>query len=315
MRIATMRRVDGTVGRAACAVLTLIRPLLDRFGRTGPPEPRRVLVLKLAEQGATVVAAPAIARLVASVGADNVQVIASVMEKMQNAGPGAQPDPALLATLPAGRMLLWMLCVLVLAIVLLLFTSGVFAPFIARAPFDKQNIRERYQKPSIAHPLGTDDLGRDIFSRIVYGARVSVLIGFGELVGTGLTAVVTDRVGKRRAAIAGMLLAAPFAALLGTVGGTTWLGVTFIVAMALGTEFSFVSALPIIAELDVEARAAAIGLAMAIITIARAASSALSGVTYVHLGIGATGAVSGAVCLLAAVALWQVTEPTPAHRA
>jgi predicted MFS family arabinose efflux permease len=143
-------------------------------------------------------------------------------------------------------------------------------------------------------------------------ASFSVLIGFGELVGTGLTAVVTDRVGKRRAAIAGMLVAAPFAALLGVVGRTTWLGVTFIVAMALGTEFSFVSALPIIAELDVEARAAAIGLATAIITIARATSSALSGVTYVHLGIGATGAVSGAVCLLAAVALWQVTEPEPA---
>ena len=75
-----------------------------------------------------------------------------------------------------------------LAIVLLLFTSGVFAPLIARAPFDKQNIRERYQKPSIAHPLGTDDLGRDIFSRIVYGARVSVLIGFGVVLVAGLLA-------------------------------------------------------------------------------------------------------------------------------
>lgn len=60
--------------------------------------------------------------LVVLVGADNMQIIATVMEKMQSAGPGAQPDPALLATLPAGRMLLWFLCVVILAIVLLLMT-------------------------------------------------------------------------------------------------------------------------------------------------------------------------------------------------
>ncbi|MBS0217031.1 MAG: hypothetical protein JSR63_02495 [Proteobacteria bacterium] len=60
--------------------------------------------------------------LVVLVGVDNMQVIASVMEKMQNAGPGAQPDPALIATLPMGRMLLWLLCVVVLAFVLLLMT-------------------------------------------------------------------------------------------------------------------------------------------------------------------------------------------------
>lgn len=58
--------------------------------------------------------------LVVLVGADNMQVIASVMEKVQNAGPGAQPDPALFAALPVGRMLLWLLCVVVLAFMLLL---------------------------------------------------------------------------------------------------------------------------------------------------------------------------------------------------
>jgi predicted MFS family arabinose efflux permease len=145
-------------------------------------------------------------------------------------------------------------------------------------------------------------------------ASFSVLIGCGELVGTGLTAVVTDRVGKRPAAIAGILVAAPFAALLGVVGRTTWLGIALIVGMALGTEFSFVSALPIIAELDVEARAAAIGLATAIITIARATSSALSGITYVHLGIGATGGVAAVTCVLAAVSLWLVHEPASTPR-
>ena len=60
--------------------------------------------------------------LVVLVGVDNLQTIAAVMEKMQSMGPGAQPDPALLASLPAGRMLLWLLCVIVLALVLLLMT-------------------------------------------------------------------------------------------------------------------------------------------------------------------------------------------------
>jgi peptide/nickel transport system permease protein len=75
-----------------------------------------------------------------------------------------------------------------LVIVALLFLSAVFAPLIATQSFEKQNIRERYQTPSAQHFLGTDDLGRDIFSRIVYGARVSVLIGFGVVIVAGALA-------------------------------------------------------------------------------------------------------------------------------
>ena len=73
-----------------------------------------------------------------------------------------------------------------LVIVTVLFLAAIFAPAIATQSFEKQNIRERFQKPSAQHFLGTDDLGRDIFSRIVYGARVSVLIGFGVVIVAGL---------------------------------------------------------------------------------------------------------------------------------
>jgi peptide/nickel transport system permease protein len=73
-----------------------------------------------------------------------------------------------------------------LIIVAVLFFSAVFAPLIAPYSFEKQSIRERYQGPSASHWLGTDDLGRDMFSRIVYGARVSVLIGFGVVIIAGL---------------------------------------------------------------------------------------------------------------------------------
>ncbi len=50
----------------------------------------------------------------------------------------------------------------------------LFAPFIA--PYDPlaQNLSDRLKPPSVAHPFGTDELGRDIFSRVVYGAQISL---------------------------------------------------------------------------------------------------------------------------------------------
>ncbi|MCL2799338.1 MAG: ABC transporter permease [Endomicrobia bacterium] len=55
---------------------------------------------------------------------------------------------------------------------------ALFAPFIA--PYDpaSQDLSQRLAAPSKAHILGTDDLGRDVFSRMVYGARVSMAVGF-----------------------------------------------------------------------------------------------------------------------------------------
>ncbi len=144
---------------------------------------------------------------------------------------------------------------------------------------------------------------------------MSILIGLGELGGTGLSALFADRVGKRRAALGGILLAAPVVATLGFVGTHELLAVTLMVVVAVGLEFSFVSALPLIAELDPAARASAIGLAIALGTGARAASAALGGVVYVSAGIGATGAITAVTCCLGAAALWTVTpDSAPRHR-
>ena len=67
------------------------------------------------------------------------------------------------------------------AIVLLLFVlMAIFAPVIAPASMldvTKQLDVPRYAPPSLAHPLGTDDLGREIWARIVWGSRVSLLVG------------------------------------------------------------------------------------------------------------------------------------------
>lgn len=70
MRIDTMRRLDRWLGVPACWVLTLLRRM-ERTARNGGV-PRRIAIVKLAEQGATVLAAPAIRRAIELVGADNV---------------------------------------------------------------------------------------------------------------------------------------------------------------------------------------------------------------------------------------------------
>ncbi len=65
-----------------------------------------------------------------------------------------------------------------LVIIGLLFVTAIFAEFIAPYPYAQQNLKETFQYPSIKHLFGTDDFGRDIFSRIVYGARISLEVGF-----------------------------------------------------------------------------------------------------------------------------------------
>jgi len=65
-----------------------------------------------------------------------------------------------------------------LVIIGLLFITAIFAEFIAPYPYAQQNLKETFQYPSIKHLFGTDDFGRDIFSRIVYGARISLEVGF-----------------------------------------------------------------------------------------------------------------------------------------
>jgi len=66
-------------------------------------------------------------------------------------------------------------------LVLLLLALAVFAPLLAPYPYDVGIASERLQGPSLSHPFGTDANGRDLLSRIIYGARISVTIGFGAV--------------------------------------------------------------------------------------------------------------------------------------
>jgi len=66
--------------------------------------------------------------------------------------------------------------------VILLCLVAIFADFIAPQSYTKANFAHIYEFPSREFPLGTDQLGRDVLSRMIYGARVSMLVGLGAQV-------------------------------------------------------------------------------------------------------------------------------------
>jgi peptide/nickel transport system permease protein len=74
-----------------------------------------------------------------------------------------------------------------LAIIALTIITAIFAPL--EAPYDPYlpNLNQALQGPSQAHLLGTDSLGRDTLSRIIYGTRTSLIIGFASV---GIAAII-----------------------------------------------------------------------------------------------------------------------------
>ena len=78
-----------------------------------------------------------------------------------------------------------------LIIVFAFFFVGIFGPYLAPHDPEALNAAARYQTPSWEHPFGTTKLGQDVFSRILQGARVSLMFGvaamvFGFIPGTAL---------------------------------------------------------------------------------------------------------------------------------
>jgi len=75
------------------------------------------------------------------------------------------------------------------ALVLLLLVVAAAAPVLAPYPYDVGNAAVRLQGPSLAHPFGTDANGRDMLSRIIWGAQISVTVGFGAVLISTVLAV------------------------------------------------------------------------------------------------------------------------------
>ena len=73
-----------------------------------------------------------------------------------------------------------------LALTLFLVVIALVAPWIAPANPTAQNLPARLMVPSATHWMGTDELGRDILSRIIYGARVSMIVSVSVVLGAGI---------------------------------------------------------------------------------------------------------------------------------
>jgi peptide/nickel transport system permease protein len=116
------------------------------------------------------------------------------------------------------------------ALTLLLFVAAVAAPFLAPHDPSAQDTSRRLEGPSREHLMGLDDLGRDVLSRIVWGARVSLRVGLtvvlvSSLIGVALGALagyfggavetLVMRVCDTLLAFPGILLAIALVAMLG----------------------------------------------------------------------------------------------------
>ncbi len=118
-----------------------------------------------------------------------------------------------------------------LILVLIIIFSAVFANFIAPYGPADQSYADRLQYPSLKHLMGTDNYGRDLFSRLLYGGRISLLVslmslvislGLGGLFGCvagffgGAVDTIIMRIMDLLMAIPGMLMSVAVAAMLGT---------------------------------------------------------------------------------------------------
>ncbi len=87
-------------------------------------------------------------------------------------------------------------------VILLLVLVSIFADSLAPYRFEEIHLRDRLQAPSAAYLLGTDHVGRDLLSRLIHGARLSLTVG---LAATALTVVVAVLVGGTTGFIGGRL--------------------------------------------------------------------------------------------------------------
>ena len=87
-----------------------------------------------------------------------------------------------------------------LAVVLVMLVMALFAEWLSPYPHDDVSLIDRMQAPSWQHPMGTDHVGRDMLSRVIYGARVSLVVG---ITATALNIAVAILVGGASGYIGG----------------------------------------------------------------------------------------------------------------
>jgi peptide/nickel transport system permease protein len=211
--------------------------------------------------------------------------------------------------------------------ILFLLGASVFAPWIVPHDPFTLDFGKLLEAPSWEHPFGTDNLGRDIFSRVLWGARTALAIGvLSSLVGSvigGIIGVVSAYFGGRfdflMQRFIDVLLSFPIIVLalvvVAMLGKRVWLGVDVNLIVAI--------AIPIVPKVARVVRAAALSVReMPYIDAARAAGYSDARIVFRHMVpnvfapflIMFTAFVAQAILLEASLSFLGlgVTEPTPA---
>ncbi|HEX2216382.1 MAG TPA: ABC transporter permease [Xanthobacteraceae bacterium] len=214
-----------------------------------------------------------------------------------------------------------------LAVIALMFVSGFFAEFVA--PYDPLDVdfEAMLAAPSTGHWLGTDAFGRDVLSRLIYGARTALAVGFlSSFAGSTLGAVIGvvsayfgGRIDMAIQRFMDVLLAFPIIvlalAVVAVLGKFPVLGLDLNLIIAI--------AIPIVPKVARVVRSAALGVrAMPYIDAARAAGYSHRRIIFRHMIpnvtapylIMLTAFIAQAILLEASLSFLGlgVTEPTPA---
>lgn len=89
------------------------------------------------------------------------------------------------------RLLRRPVAVVAIVIIVVIYGAGILAPWVAPHGFNEADFRNRYAEPSLAHPLGTDNLGRDLLSRAIWSAQTTVIVSVAAVLTGGLFLGVT----------------------------------------------------------------------------------------------------------------------------
>jgi peptide/nickel transport system permease protein len=214
-----------------------------------------------------------------------------------------------------------------LLVIIAMFVAGIFAPYIA--PYHPLDVDyfAILAAPSPEHLTGTDAFGRDVFSRIIFGARTALIIGLSSsFIGCTLGAILgaasayfggrTDAIIQR---IVDILLAFPLIVLALVVVAVLGRNLLFGIDISL----IFAIAIPIIPQVSRVVRAAALSIrVMPYIDAARTAGYSHSRIIFVHMApnlvtpylIMLTAYIAQAILLEATLSFLGlgVAEPTPA---
>ncbi|RLC57457.1 MAG: hypothetical protein DRI30_04200, partial [Chloroflexi bacterium] len=89
------------------------------------------------------------------------------------------------------RLLRRPIAVVAIVVIVVIYGAGILAPWVAPYGFNEADFGNRFAEPSLEHPLGTDNLGRDLLSRSIWSAQTTVIVSVAAVLTGGLFLGVT----------------------------------------------------------------------------------------------------------------------------